>query len=95
MENEPKMDIIKEADEVNNIDSNTAERLRSIIERVEHLQEGIKAIQSDIRDILAEAKGVGFDVKTIRKIIRLRAMSAVDRDTQEFLLETYKKALAL
>lgn len=95
MENEPKMDIIKEADEVNNIDSNTAERLRSIIERVEHLQEGIKAIQSDIRDILAEAKGVGFDIKTIRKIIRLRAMSAVDRDTQEFLLETYKKALAL
>lgn len=95
MENEPKMDIIKEADEVNNIDSNTAERLRSIIERVEHLQEGIKAIQSDIRDILAEAKGVGFDVKTIRKIIRLRAMSAIDRDTQEFLLETYKKALAL
>jgi uncharacterized protein (UPF0335 family) len=95
MENEPKMDIIKEADEVNNIDSNTAERLRSIIERVERLQEGIKAIQSDIRDILAEAKGVGFDVKTIRKIIRLRAMSAIDRDTQEFLLETYKKALAL
>ena len=95
MENEPKMDIIKEADEANNIDSNTAERLRSIIERVERLQEGIKAIQSDIRDILAEAKGVGFDVKTIRKIIRLRAMSAIDRDTQEFLLETYKKALAL
>lgn len=95
MENEPKMDIIKEADEANNIDSNTAERLRSIIERVERLQEGIKAIQLDIRDILAEAKGVGFDVKTIRKIIRLRAMSAVDRDTQEFLLETYKKALAL
>ena len=95
MENEPKMDIIKEADEANNIDSNTAERLRSIIERVERLREGIKAIQLDIRDILAEAKGVGFDVKTIRKIIRLRAMSAVDRDTQEFLLETYKKALAL
>lgn len=95
MENEPKMDIIKEADEVNNIDSNTAERLRSIIERVERLQEGIKGIQSDIRDIFAEAKGVGFDVKTIRKIIRLRAMSAIDRDTQEFLLETYKKALAL
>ena len=95
MENEPKMDIIKETDEVNNIDSNTAERLRSIIERVERLQEGIKAIQSDIRDIFAEAKGVGFDVKTIRKIIRLRAMSAIDRDTQEFLLETYKKALAL
>lgn len=95
MENEPKMDIIKETDEVNNIDSNTDERLRSIIERVERLQEGIKAIQSDIRDIFAEAKGVGFDVKTIRKIIRLRAMSAIDRDTQEFLLETYKKALAL
>ena len=95
MENEPKMDIIKEADEVNNIDSNTAERLRSIIERVERLQEDIKGIQSDIRDIFTEAKGVGFDVKTIRKIIRLRAMSAIDRDTQEFLLETYKKALAL
>ena len=70
-----------------------ADLLRSLIERIERLEEEKKAISSDIRDIFAEAKGAGFDVKIMRAIIKLRKMNAADRDEQEFLLETYRKAL--
>lgn len=76
--------------EVGGIDST---RLTSLIERIERLEEEKKGIQSDIRDIFAEAKGVGFDVKIMKAIIKLRKMNQADRDEQEFLLETYRKAL--
>ncbi len=68
-------------------------RLNSLIERIERLEEEKKGISSDIRDIYAEAKGVGFDVKIMKTIIKLRKMNQADRDEQEFLLETYRKAL--
>ena len=70
-----------------------ADRLRSLIERIERLEEEKKALSSDIRDIFAEAKSAGFDVKIMRAVIKLRQMHAADRDEQEFLLDTYKKAL--
>lgn len=70
-----------------------ADRLRSLIERIERLEEEKKALSSDIRDIFAEAKSAGFDVKIMRAVIKLRKMNAADRDEQEFLLDTYKKAL--
>lgn len=54
-----------------------------------------KAIQSDIRDIFVEAKSAGFNVKIMRTIIKLRKMNAADRDEQEFILDTYRKALDL
>jgi uncharacterized protein (UPF0335 family) len=76
--------------EVGGIDST---RLNSLIERIERLEEEKKGISSDIRDIFAEAKGVGFDVKIMKTIIKLRKMNQADRDEQEFLLETYRKAL--
>ena len=76
--------------EVGGIDST---RLNSLIERIERLEEEKKGIYSDIRDIYAEAKGVGFDVKIMRTIIKLRKMNQADRDEQEFLLDTYRKAL--
>ena len=76
--------------EVGGIDST---RLNSLIERIERLEEEKKGISSDIRDIDAEAKGVGFDVKIMKAIIKLRKMNQADRDEQEFLLETYRKAL--
>lgn len=71
------------------------DRLRSLIERIERLEEEQKALSSDIRDIFAEAKGAGFDVKIMRTIIKLRKMNAADRDEQETLLETYRRALDL
>lgn len=70
-----------------------ADRLRSLVERIERLEEEKKAIASDIRDIFAEAKSAGFDVKIMRAVIKLRKMNAADRDEQELLLDTYKKAL--
>lgn len=76
--------------EVGGIDST---RLNSLIERIERLEEEKKGISSDIRDIYSEAKGVGFDVKIMKAIIKLRKMNQADRDEQEFLLETYRKAL--
>ena len=61
------------------------DRLRSLIERIERLEEEQKALSSDIRDIFAEAKSAGFDVKIMRTIIKLRKMNAADRDEQETL----------
>lgn len=69
------------------------ERLRSLIERIERLEEEKSAITLDINDVYAEAKGAGFDTKIMREIIKLRKMNAADRDEKEILLETYRKAL--
>ena len=69
------------------------DRLRSLIERIERLNEEKAALESDIRDIFAEAKGAGFDVKIMREIIKLRKQNAAERDENDFLLETYRKAL--
>ena len=59
------------------------------------MEEEKKAIAGDIRDIFAEAKSAGFDVKVMREILKLRKMDAADRDEKELLLETYCKALDL
>ena len=77
----------------NEVGGSDSTRLNSLIERIERLEEEKKGISSDIRDIYAEAKGVGFDVKIMKAIIKLRKMNQADRDEQEFLLETYRKAL--
>lgn len=69
------------------------DRLRSLVERIERLNEEKAGIESDIRDIFAEAKSAGFDAKAIRTVIKLRKMNATDRDEQEMLVETYRKAL--
>lgn len=69
------------------------ERVKSFIERVEKLLEERQAIQSDIRDVFSEAKGVGYDVKTMRKLIQIRAMDAADRDEANALLDTYAHAI--
>lgn len=72
-----------------------ADRLRSLIERIERLEEEKKGIAADIRDIFAEAKSAGFDVKIMRTILKLRKMDAADRDEEEAVLEVYRKALDL
>ena len=72
-----------------------ADRLRSIIERVERLEEERKALGSDIKDIFAEAKSAGFDVKVIRQIIRIRRQEPADVEEQETLLDTYRRALGM
>ena len=73
----------------------SAEQLRLLIERIERLEEEKKGISDDIKDVYGEAKATGFDVKTMRTIIRLRRMEKHHRDEADMLLETYKQALGI
>lgn len=73
----------------------TADRLKSFLERIEKLLEERAAIQSDIKDVFSEAKGVGYDVKTMRRLIQIRAQDSADRAEQEALLDTYMVALGM
>jgi len=72
-----------------------ADRLRSLIERIERLEEEKAALAGDIREVYAEAKGSGFDTKIMRQIVRLRKMDKADLQEQETLLDLYKRALGL
>lgn len=71
------------------------DQLTAIIERVERLEEEKKTISDDIRDVYAEAKGNGFDVRALRTIVRLRKQDANERAEQETILETYMQALGM
>ena len=71
------------------------ERLKSFIERVERLEEEKRALAEDIKEVYAEAKGVGFDVKIMRQIVRIRKMDQDELDEQETLLDVYKRALGM
>ena len=71
------------------------DRLRSVIERIERLEEERKALAGDIKDIYAEAKSAGFDVKVIRQIISLRKKEPAEVEEQETLLDLYRRALGM
>lgn len=71
------------------------EQLKAFVERVERLEEEKKAIADDIRDVYAEAKGNGFDVKSLRVVVRLRKQDINERKEQEAILETYLHALGM
>lgn len=71
------------------------DQLRSIIERVERMEEEKKVIADDIRDVYAEAKGNGYDVKALRTIVRIRKQDANERQEAETILETYMHALGM
>lgn len=77
------------------IGGNSAARLKSIVERIEKLDEERTAIGADIRDVYTEAKSAGYDTKTVRKIVQLRKMDAAERDEQAALLDTYLHALGM
>lgn len=71
------------------------DRLRSIVERIERLEEERKALGGDIRDIYTEAKSAGFDVAVLRDLIKIRRKDAADVEEHETLLDTYKHALGM
>lgn len=73
----------------------SAERLKSFVERIEKLTEEKKAISGDIKDIYSEAKGVGYDKKALRAVIRMRAKDAADRAEEETIIDVYKHALGM
>lgn len=72
-----------------------ADQLRSIVERIERLNEDKECIASDIRDVFAEAKANGFDIPALKEIIKLRKLDTHERDEKEFVLDVYKKALGM
>lgn len=71
------------------------ERLRSMVERIERLEEEKKALASDIKDIYAEAKSRGFDCKVMRQLIRIRKCEPAEIEEQETLLDVYRRALGM
>lgn len=68
-------------------------RLRSIVERLERLEEDKKAVMADQKEVFAEAKGEGYDVKTLRKVLRIRAQDKAKRQEEEAILDLYLSAL--
>lgn len=70
-------------------------QLRSFVERVERLEEDKANIAADIREVYAEAKAQGFDVKVMRQVVRIRKMDPTDRREQEELLDIYMRALGM
>ena len=71
------------------------DRLRSLVERIERLEEERKALSSDINDIYVEAKSAGFDVKVLRQLIRIRKQEAAEVEEQETMLDIYRRALGM
>lgn len=72
-----------------------ADRLRSMVERIERLDEERKGLGNDIKDIYVEAKSAGFDVKVLRQLIRIRKQEPATVEEQEMLLDTYRRALGM
>jgi uncharacterized protein (UPF0335 family) len=71
------------------------DQLKAFVERIERLEEEKQTIADDIRDVYAEAKGNGFDVKALRTVIRMRKIDAAEREEQQLILETYMQALGM
>ena len=84
------------ADDASGIDiiNATAQgKLKNLIERIERLEEDKAAVSADLREVYAEAKGEGFDVKIVRKVVRLRKQDAAKRQEEEALVELYISAI--
>jgi len=71
------------------------DHLKAFVERVERLEEEKKAIADDVRDVYAEAKSNGFDVRALRTVVKLRKQDVNERKEQEAVLETYLHALGM
>jgi len=71
------------------------DQLKSLIERIERLEEEKAALAADIREVYSEAKGSGFDSKVMRQVVRLRRLDRADRQEQEAVLDLYLAALGM
>ena len=72
----------------------SAEHLRSLVERIERMEEERKGFVSNIKDIFTESASAGFDVKVMKRLIKLRRIPAAEADEQDALLETYRRAVS-
>ena len=80
---------------MSDIQGSTRDQLRAFVERIERLEEEKAALATDIREVYAEAKAMGFDAKTLRTVVRLRKQDLHERQEQEAILETYMIALGM
>ncbi len=87
--------MAEQTDDTKEVGGIAADRLRSIIERIERLEEERKSLADDIKDIYAEAKSAGFEVKVVRQIIRIRKQEPAEVEEQETLLDLYRRALGM
>ncbi len=87
--------MAKSNEETQDVSGVAGTQLKAFIERIERLTEEVKGLQDDIKDVYAEAKGNGFDVKVIRKIISLRKRDPEERSEEEAILELYMQALGM
>jgi uncharacterized protein (UPF0335 family) len=85
----------EEETEIKDVGGVAGQRLKSLIERIERLEEEKKGLADDVKDVYAEAKGVGFDVGTIRRIVRLRKMEPDKIREQDELLDLYRSAIGM
>tara|TARA_B110000444_G_scaffold53894_1_gene49923 strand:+ start:28 stop:294 length:267 start_codon:yes stop_codon:yes gene_type:complete len=83
------------ANEKTNVTRPKDDRLKSLIERVERLEEEKNNLLSDIKEVFSEAKGLGYDPKIMRKVLIIRKMDVDERLEQEALLDTYRNALGI
>lgn len=95
MEETQQFSVIEESDKTNDIGGVAGKRLKSFLDRIERLEEEKKGLADDIKDVLAEAKGVGFDPKIMRKVLRLLKMETEKRREEEELLDLYSCAIGL
>ncbi|MEM6781063.1 MAG: DUF2312 domain-containing protein [Pseudomonadota bacterium] len=91
----PKLPQGENDNEAKDVEGIGGQRLKAFIERLERMEEEKVAVMEDIKEIYAEAKAVGFDTKTMRKIVRLRKMETEKRNEEEQLLELYKAAIGM
>ena len=70
-------------------------KLRSLVERIERLEEEKAALTADIREVYSEAKGQGFDTKVMRQVVRIRRLDRAERQEQEAILDLYLTALGV
>jgi len=82
-----------DASSINTINTTAQGKLKSLIERIERLEEDKAAVANDLKEVYAEAKGEGFDVKIVRKVVRLRKQDSAKRQEEEALIDLYISAI--
>ena len=82
-----------DASQIDVLNSTAQTQLKTIVERIERLEEDKAGIMADLKEVYAEAKGNGFDVKTLRKVVRIRKQDRAKRQEEEALLDLYLSAL--
>ena len=87
-----RCEMTEEVKDVNGVD---ASRLLSLLERIEHLDEEIKDLKIDQKEIFEEAKSAGFDIKAMKEMLKLRKKDDKTRQEEEFVLDVYKQALGM